>query len=490
MREGVQYPLELDRAQRRDLLDRFAKFADDAVEEWSRRTAGAMPTHLAMEAAEVMEIPIGEAPLAGGAEAMVAHLDRAVATTLPTPGAGYLAYVPGGGLYAAALADFVSGCLNRYTGLAMAAPGLCRLEADVLRWLAAQFGYDDGARGLLTTGGSLANFGAIVAARFDRLGDDGRLDLACAYTATQIHHSVAKSLSLSGIPRSNLRKIEVDARQRIRPDALLERVRSDRAAGSRPFLVVASAGSTNTGAIDPLHELADLCAAEGLWLHVDGAYGGAFVLCEEGKRRLAGIERADSVSFDPHKGMFLPYGTGCLLVREGHKLRRAHHLDADYLQDFEDARRDALLPNPTEYGPELTRGYRGLRLWMALQLHGAAAFREALAEKLALAETFHDALVERFPDDIEVVDAPQLSVVPFRVRRAPGESLERWNHRNRALMREINARGRVFLSSTKLPVDDGMAFTNRICVLSFRTHRDHIDACLDDLGAALEIIRA
>jgi len=485
MSDGVQSRLEPDRAERQRLLDTFAKFAQNEIERIDAEPAGAMPTHVAMRRAAELEVPIGEAPLEGGADAIVRILEQALETTLPTPGAGYLAYVPGGGIFAAALADFVAACCNRYTGLAMAAPALCRLEADVLRWLAGSFGYSESARGLLTTGGSLANFGAIVTARHDRFGDTGDYSRALAYTSAQIHHSVSKSCSLAGIPRANLRRANVDDRFRLDPADLAARVRADRAAGGSPFLVVASAGTTNTGAVDPLPELVRLCRDLGLWLHVDGAYGGAFVLCAEGRRRLVGIEDADSVVFDPHKGMFLPYGTGCLLVRDGHKLRAAHSHGADYLQDFADTEIDAVIPNPTEYGPELTRGFRGLRIWLALMLHGAAAFRDALEEKLELTEYFHRELRTRHADRIELVDAPQLSVVPFRVHRREGESLTSWDRRNQALMHQVNAAGRVFLSSTRLPVVDGMAFTNRICVLSFRTHREHIDACLDDLALAL-----
>lgn len=485
MSDRVQSRLEPDRAERARLLDLFAKFSQDELDRIHAETAGAMPTRDAMTWAAELNLEIPETPLEGGPTAILRVLEDALRTTLPTPSAGYLAYVPGGGIYAAALADFVAACCNRYTGLAMAAPGLCRLEADVLRWLADAFGFGPESRGLLTTGGSLANFGAIVTARHDRFGDGGDHRTAFAYTSAQIHHSVGKSVGLAGIPRKNLRLVDVDARFRLDPRDLRARIESDRAAGGEPFMVVASAGSTNTGAIDPLPQLAAMCRELDLWLHVDGAYGGAFMLAPEGKRRLAGMELADSIVFDPHKGMFLPYGTGCLLVREGQKLRAAHSLAADYLQDFDDTALDTVIPNPTEYGPELTRGFRGLRLWLPLMLHGAGAFREALSEKLELAEYFHAALAERHPDAIEIVDAPQLSVVPFRVRRRPAEALTEWNARNRTLMQRVNEAGHVFLSSTRLPVSDGMAFTNRICVLSFRTHREHIDACLEDLARAL-----
>jgi aromatic-L-amino-acid decarboxylase len=438
----------------------------------------------AARVAEAVSRPIGEAPLAGGMEAVIALLERAAGASLCAPGPGYLAYIPGGGIYTAALADFVADCLNRYTGMPEPAPALFRLEEDVLRWLCAAFGYGPGARAVLTPGSSLATLSAVVAARQAQLGDDGDLRKAVAYTSSQAHHSVAKAVRLAGIPPRNLRVVDVDAQFRLRPEALAARISEDADRGLRPFLVVAAAGTTNTGAIDPLPAVADLCAARSLWLHVDAAYGGAFVLTPAGRQRLVGIERADSIAFDPHKGLFLPYGTGCLLARDGEALRRAHHLGAEYLQDLSAGATVSF--SPTELGPELSRDFRGLRLWLPLMLHGAGAFRAALAEKLALAERFCEGL-ERLAArglELEIVARPQLSLVAFRLRRRPGEPLEQVNDRNRRFLALINGRQRVHLSSTLLPDDDGPAFTLRVCVLSFRTHARHIDRALEDVEMA------
>ena len=220
-------------------------------------------------------------------------------------------------------------------------------------------------------------------------------------------------------------------------------------------------------------------------MHVDGAYGGAFALCAEGRRRLAGIERADSIVFDPHKGMFLPYGTGCLLVRDRATLRKAHAESAAYLQDIAVTRTSPKAP-PTS-APSCRATSAGYGSGFPSMLHGAAAFREALHEKLDLARVFHDGLKRlreaRLP--LEIVDEPQLSVVPFRLERRGGESLPDWNRRNAALNEAINARGRVFLSSTLLPGQEGDVFTLRVCVLSFRTHATRIDQALEDVAAAV-----
>ncbi|MCH9687795.1 MAG: decarboxylase [Deltaproteobacteria bacterium] len=477
------HPLEPDATTLHAWIDAFARFTTDHVARLPDMPAQGLATPKARARAHEVSTPIGEQPLPGGIAAITERLDQAAEASLLAPGPGYLAYVPGGGLPSAAIADLVAGLLNRYTGLAAAAPAFVRLEADVLQWLAQSFGYGTDAHGLLCSGGSMANLCAVITARSERLGDDADLRKATVYTSDQAHHSVAKAVRLAGVPAGNVHAVAVDDRLRLVPGALAERVAADRRAGQLPFLVVSAAGSTNTGAIDPLHALADLCATEGLWHHVDGAYGGAFVLCDEGRRRLAGIERADSVTFDPHKGMFLPYGTGCLLVRDGAALRRAHGGDAAYLQDF-DLHHDALAPSPADYGPELSRPFRGLRLWLPLMLHGAAAFREALAEKLALADHFHDGLQRMIAANapIEIVDRPQLSTVPFRLRRESDEPLAAYNDRNAAWLSAINARGHVYLSSTALPVADGDAFTLRVCVLSFRTHREHIDRALDDVA--------
>src|SRR5690606_9285393 len=211
-----------------------------------------------------------------------------------------------------------------------------------------------------------------------------------------------------------------------------------------------------------------------------------------GRRRLAGIEAADSITFDPHKGMFLPYGTGCLLVRNGARLRHAHQGGADYLQDLDRFERAGEAPSVTEHGPELSRDFRGLRLWLPLVVHGAAAFRDALAEKLELAEHFDAGLREIIDRGatIEIVDAPQLSLSTFRPRRLEGEATAAWNARGAAWLEAINERGSAFLSSTLLPLDAAAkqdaserVFTLRACVLSFRTHIDRIDDLLRDISA-------
>ncbi len=395
-----------------------------------------------------------------------------------TAGPGYLAYIPGGGLLHAAVADLVADAINRYTGVFAAAPGLVQLEANVVDWLRAIVGLPASARGVLTSGGSLATFGALVTAREALLGEafaDGVL-----YASDQVHHCMPKAARLAGFPAAAVRLLPSDERFRLSPLALAAAIAEDRRAGRRPFLVAASAGTVNTGAVDPLPELAELARREGLWLHVDGAYGGCFALTERGRRTLAGIEGADSIVLDPHKGFFLPYGTGALLVRDGEALRRAHSQGADYLPRLQDGLERI---DFCELSAELSKPFRGLRLWLPLKMAGAAAFRAALDEKLDLAAWIASELT-RLPD-LDLVAAPELSLLAFRVR-LPGRSAEREDTATRRLLDAVNARQRVHLTGTRAHG----RFLARICVLSFRTHRDRMEQCLEDIQAALPVALA
>jgi aromatic-L-amino-acid decarboxylase len=404
-------------------------------------------------------------------------LDRLFGEWIPrsftTIGPGYLAYIPGGGLYSAALADFISDTTNRFTGIWQSAPALVQLEANALDWLRDWMGFPETTRGLFTTGGSMATFNAILCARERHLGAEIRRGVL--YTSDQAHHSVLKSAKLAGVMPDRVRAIRTDDTYRLRPDALANAVAADRRDGLTPFAVVSTAGTTNTGAVDPLDAIADLCVHEGLWHHVDGAYGAFFALCEELRVVLHGLSRADSLTLDPHKGLFLPYGTGALLVREGAALRKAHEASAAYLpamphpEDFYD---------PSQHGPDLSRGFPGLRVWLSVKMFGAAAFRAAIAEKRRLAV---DAWRRVSALDHVVVDAPpQLSLFAFHVTW-PGATPAEEDLATAKLLETITKRGRVMLTGCTARG----RFLGRVCVLSFRTHQEHIDYLVDDLAASL-----
>ena len=414
-----------------------------------------------------------EAPPARGSslEEALAVIREAVPRAFDTTGPGYLGYIPGGGLPSAALADLIAGVTNRFTGMWFPAPALVQLEWNVLRWLGDAFGYPATAGGILTTGGSMANLSAIVAARHDRLGED--LATATLYLTEQTHASIARAAVVAGIPRRGLRTVPTTPTLRLDVDALRDLVKADRDAGRRPFCVVASAGTVNTGAVDPIGEIGAFCREEGLWCHVDGAYGGFFQLTERGRAAFSGIGEADSITLDPHKGMFLPYGTGCLLVRDGTRLREAHAAgEARYLQDLA---HEGPSRNFSDYSPELSRDFRGLRVWLPLKLHGLEAFRAALDEKLDLARLLHEGV--RDAPGVEVPWEPELSIVAFR--HTDGDDA------TRRMLERINDSGRVFLSSS---VVEGRV-VDRAAVLSFRTHRDRIEEAIGIIREAAAAVR-
>ena len=391
---------------------------------------------------------------------------EAASLAVETAGPRFVAYVPGGGLFSSALAEFLARSVNRFTGHRDMAPELVAMEYGVLRWLCREFGFPETAGGVVTTGGSVATLSAIVTARFQRLGED--FANGTLYITDYTHHCVIKAARIAGFREDQVRKVRSTDDLRMDIDHAAKMIAQDRKAGLRPFFLVASAGTTHTGTVDGISGLAGLAAREGLWFHVDGAYGGFFQLTEHGRAKLEGIESADSIVLDPHKGLFLPYGTGILLVRDTGLLRDAHTLTGEYLQDLGG---DQSLPDFGELGPELTREFRGLRLWLPLCLHGVDAFRRALDEKLDLAAEAYAALVQ--DGELELPWQPDLSTVAFRLRGGDDKA-------NLALRDRINATNRMFLSTTK--VDERI--TLRLCILSHRTHREHIDEMVKVIHSA------
>ncbi len=395
--------------------------------------------------------------------------DEWIPRSFNTAAPGYLAYIPGGGIYPAALADFIADTVDRYTGIWQAAPALVQLEANVLDWLRDWMQFPPTTRGLFTTGGSMAMFNAIACAREKLLGDNIRA--GTLYVSSQSHHCITKAAKLAGIAHDRVRMIDVDGDFRMRVDHLERAIAADRAAGLVPFLVFSTAGTTNTGAVDPLNAIADLAARERLWHHVDGAYGACFHLVPELRPLLAGLPRADSLTLDPHKGLFMPYGTGALLVRDGEALRALHSSTAGYLPDNQNEFYD-----PAQYGPDLSRGFPGLRLWLTLKIFGAARYRAALAEKRALAVWTAEqiALIPGI-----VIDAPpQLSLFAFHLQSPALDTLAAQNAATRELMERVTRRGQIMLTGATA----GDRYLGRICVLSFRTRREQMETCVQQVG--------
>jgi aromatic-L-amino-acid decarboxylase len=469
------YPLEPDASEMHRLVDGAMRRIVAHIE-----SLPSQPASNVEGAAELARTLIESLPEGGIAyEQLLDFLfDDAIPRSFNAAGPGYLAYIPGGGIFHAAVADLIADAVNRYVGVFAPAPLLVQLEANVVRWFCEIVGYDKGfgagSGGVLTSGGSLANLTAIIAARLTILGDD--FSRATLYCGDQTHHAFQKAAVLAGFPAANIREIPSDAMFRVRVDEMADAIARDRANGFRPFMLCGSAGTTPTGAVDDLSALAQLARAESLWFHVDGAYGAFFMLTERGRSAMRGIEQADSIILDPHKTLFLPFGTGALVVRDASVLRRAYSTHADYLPQFQEA---AELIDFCEISPELSRDFRGLRVWLPLKLFGIEPFRAQLEEKLDLA-CWAAAELHKI-EGIEVVAEPQLSIVGFRLVR-PGADLDALNHE---LIARINARQRVMLTGA---IVDGK-FVIRICVVSHRTHRDRMEMCMEDIRAAVESMR-
>ncbi len=378
---------------------------------------------------------------------------------------GHLGYIPGGGLFPSALGDFLADVTNRYSGIFFANPGAVRIENLLIRWMADLIGYGPDAGGDLTSGGSIANLTGIVTAREAKQVRARDIERSVIYLTPHAHHCVAKAVRIAGLGEAQRRTVPVDGHFRMDPDALRAAIASDREAGLSPFLIVASAGTTDTGAIDPIPEIADIAEEQDVWLHVDAAYGGFFLLAEEVRDELKGLERADSVVLDPHKGLFLPYGSGALIVKRRSQLAAAHWYRGTYMQDAESADEE---PWPADHSPELTRPFRGLRMWLPLQLFGLAPFRAALSEKIWLARYFHER-VQRIPG-MSVGPYPDLSVAMFRWLPPSGDA----NDANARIVAALHEDGRAFLTSTTLNGE----FWIRLAVLSFRSHRRIVDIAL------------
>lgn len=417
--------------------------------------------------AGLLEVPIPEEGIGidRALEVIAEHVDR---PGLNPASGGHMAYVPGGGVFASSLGDYLADVGNHYSGVFYATPGAVRLENLLVRWMAELVGYPESALGTLASGGSIANLTGIVAARDAKEVRSREVERSPVYMTRQVHHCVTKAMRLAGLGEAPIRAVPLDDRYRMRADELARLVAVDRKAGLRPWMVVASSGTTDTGAIDPVEEIADVAEAEGLWLHVDAAYGGFFLLTELGRGLIRGLERSDSVVMDPHKGLFLPYGTGALVVKDGELLARSQHYEASYLQDALGSTEEI---SPADLSPELTRHFRGLRMWMPLVLHGLAPFRAALEEKIQLCRYFYEE-VGKIPG-MERGPYPELSVALYRYVPRAGDA----NEFNARLIREVQRDGRVFLSSTTI---DGV-FWLRLAVLCFRTHRRHVDLALEIL---------
>lgn len=479
---GSSTPLELSPAQVRDLLDTTAKHILDFQQALAEGTYPASYVHDSLDvkkyehgrqvAADLRE----DQPPVNGTDFHLLLEDlfsRATANGTMHPHPGFMAYIPSGGLFAGAIGDFIARAVNRFAGVWLAAPGFQQIESNVITWFCAMLGYGEGSFGYLTTGGSIANLMALHCARKSR--GEPSVEAPILYFSSQAHFSVAKGASIAGIPASNLRVIQTGPDLGMDVDLLIENIKKDRAAGLTPMCVVATAGTTSSGAIDDLERISEVCRAEGLWLHADACFGGFFRITQRGRAALRGIEHADSIAVDAHKSLFLPVGSSALLVKDRTQLRRAFGVHgADYMPDFAD---ELGLVDFCNYGPELSREIRGITAWLPIKMYGLHTFEQCLDEKLDLIEYLAEKLSSIHGLEVIRKHPLHLPIVTFKLPR----------HDNARLCELVCSRGNVYLTTTELP-EDGLVV--RVCILHHQTHKAVVDQLLLDIAWAVTELTA
>jgi aromatic-L-amino-acid/L-tryptophan decarboxylase len=424
------------------------------------------------QVAPAVALPVPEEPMA--VDDLVSHLrDLTFEHSLHMGHPAFFAYICGAGTVPGAATELLAAGLNPCLGGYRLGPGAAEIELHLTRWLAERFGLPEGAGGMIMTGGAMANFVGLKCARDQRLGlavreegVRGRGPVGI-YASDEAHVVIRRAADMLGLGASAVRAIAVDGEQRMRPDALAAAIERDVADGVLPLAVCGTAGTTTTGSIDPLPALADLAAEHGAWFHVDAAYGGAAVLSDELRGLLDGIGRADSLAVDPHKWLYTSQSAGCVLVRDFGHLSRSFHADASYIWLDEAARHGI---DFAMHGPQFSRGFAALKVWVSLLAHGRAAYGKRIAHDAALARYLGE-LVEEHPE-FELMCEPRLSICCFRYRprgwSGTEQELDRLNER---LMTAIHADGRVYCSNA---VIDGR-FGLRACIVNFRTEAPDVD---------------
>jgi aromatic-L-amino-acid decarboxylase len=374
----------------------------------------------------------------------------------------FFAFVPGPNNFMSAMADVLASGFNVFNGSWLGGSAAAAMELEVIEWLAAFCGLPATAGGLFVSGGSVANMTALVAARHALLDD--RVEGATIYCSDQTHSSVDRALRVIGFQPEQIRHIPSDDQWRLPMDMLASAVAADRANGLRPFCVIANAGTTNTGAVDPLTELARLCKAQGMWLHADGAYGAAAILSDRGRKALNGLDLVDSLSLDPHKWLFQSFECGCVLLRDAELLKKAFQIMPEYLRDVH---RGVDEVHPADYGIQLTRSFRALKVWLSLRTFGLDAFRAAIDHGFAMAELAERELRSR--PGWEILSPAQMGMVSFHYT---GREVS-----HSAIVDAMLRDGYAFLSSTKLRGITAL----RLCTINPRTTIEDIRGTIDRL---------
>ncbi len=382
----------------------------------------------------------------------------------------HFAWVPGPSNYISVLADALASGINVCPGTWLESSGPSQIELITTEWLVELCGLPDTAGGVFVSGGSIANLTGLVAARQVKLG--GSMEGAVIYSSDQAHSSNWKNIRILGFQPEQIRLAPVDEHLRLDVAALAKAIDEDRRSGRRPFCVIATAGTTNTGAVDPLNAIADLCDQQDLWLHVDGAYGAAAVLTERGRTLLAGMERAHSLVLDPHKWLFQPFDIGCCLVRDVRWLEESFSEHPEYLQDTRDKMDMTREVNFCDRGVQLTRAFRALKLWMSIKVYGLDRFRAAIDQGISNAERVQQSLEEQ--GSFEIVTPAQLGVVTFRFR-PPNCRVHDLNQLTQSVFDGIVADGHAMLTTT---VINGQTVL-RMCTINPRTTDDDICSTIE-----------
>jgi len=377
----------------------------------------------------------------------------------------FFAFVPGPGNFVSAMADALTSGYNAFAGTWLESAGPAKVELAAINWLREQVNMPETAGGLFVSGGSQANLTAIATARHTKLGRNTKD--AVMFCSDQTHSSVDRAARILGFSEDQLVKIPTDDDFRMDVSELKKAVHEIKDGGKRPFCVIANAGTTNCGAIDPLNEIADLCQEEGLWLHVDGAYGAPAAITRRGNQLLDGIGRVDSLTLDPHKWLFQPFEIGCAIVKNAPDLKDTFHILPEYLQDIQ-SKGDEI--NFCDYGSQLTRSFRALKLWMSLRVFGVKAFRDAIESGFELSE-YAESVIRRYPR-FRIVTSAQMAIVTFQfIGKGMMDDTER-DRVNRRIVELLLEDGSAMISSTRLRNQTVL----RMCTINPRTTHEDIDA--------------
>ncbi len=476
LRRSLEHPLPYPEAgSLKEHASEALAWLLDHLEGLPDQPAGRVGSH-----AELAALLAGPPPETGVGfrQALADFREKVVPYTFRLAHPRFLAYIPAAPTFASVLGDLLGSGTNFFCGTWLAGSGPAQVELVVLDWLRQILGLPEETRGILTSGGSEANLTALLVAR-ERLtfADRPRVVL---YVTEQRHGSVDRAAKVIGLRPDQVQAVPADGDFRMEPQALTAAVQRDHAAGRLPWAVVANAGATNTGTVDPLGSLAEVCRREQLWFHVDAAYGWPAALVPEGKLALAGIEGADSVTLDPHKWFAQPFDVGCVLVREGRRLGDTFWIRPDYMQDVN--RPDTAEIHFADYGLALTRRFRALKVWLSVRTLGLGWFRALVDHGCRLAE-YAERLLRRRPD-FEVLCPRRLSIVCFRYRppTEPAESpvrAERLDRLNLALVEELRATGRAIISSTRLHGRVALRF----CFVNWRTTAPDVDEVVELVAA-------